>query len=87
MTEISLAVKPVCRLSLIRRHTSYAELGFFTCSQGTRKAGMKEAITSSADFPTWARTKLRRALGFATLKGLPGDCPQGARDEELIFWF
>lgn len=87
MTEIPLAVKPVCRLSLIRRYTSHAELGFFTGSQGRRKAGMKGAITSSADFPTWARTKLRRAPGFAALKGLPGDSPRDARGEELVFWF
>lgn len=54
MTEIPSVVKPVCKLILMRRCTSHRDFGFFTSSQGTRKTGMKGAITNSGNFPTWA---------------------------------
>lgn len=47
--------------------------GSFICSEGTKKAGLKRAVTNSGNFPTWAGTKLRKAPGYGDLKGQPGD--------------
>lgn len=46
--------------------------GFFTCSENTRKVGMKEVITNSGNISTWVGTKSQTALGYMDLKGLAG---------------
>ena len=76
MTQLAAAVRPVCKLSLIRQRKAMEEFGPFPCSEGTRKASMKGAICNSGNLPTRSRNQVTQSTWIWGSN----------RAEEHIFW-